>query len=96
MFHSIVNKFDKENNSSTPERVSNCDLILGEMTEIASRDLALRYESDKNIVYCSEKTEGEILVNLVLLKAVFSNKALPANAPKSNAVTIRMAISSLF
>ena len=74
MFHFIVNKFNKQNNSSTPERETNCDLILSEMTEIASRDLALRYESDKNIVYCLDKTDGDILTNLVLLKGIFSNK----------------------
>ena len=75
MFHSIVNKFNKENSGViSAEKLSRCDVILGEMTEAANRDLALRYESDMFIEYCSEKTDGEVLFNLVLLRGIFSNK----------------------
>ena len=75
MFHSTVNKFNKENTGAfSTERISRCDVILAEITEAVNRDLALRYESDMFVGYCEEKTDGDILVNLVMLKGIFSNK----------------------
>ena len=75
MFNPIVNRFNKENTGNcSKERISRCDLVLAEMTEFANRDIALRYESDMYVEYCTEKTDGDVLVNLVLLKVIFSNK----------------------
>ena len=75
MFHSIVNKFNKENTGIlSTEKMSKCDRILDEMTEAARRDIVLRYESDMDIGYQLDKTDGDILINLVMLKTIFSNK----------------------
>jgi ADP-ribosylglycohydrolase len=71
MFNS-VQKFNQEN--SEKKRILNFDIILDEMTEEVKRDLELRYECDMFLLDIDNKTEGDILFNLVMIKSIFCSK----------------------
>jgi len=71
MFNSIQ-KFNQE--ASEQKRISTLDIILGEMTEDVKYDLEMRYESDMFLLDIDNKTEGDIIFNLVMIKSIFSCK----------------------
>jgi ADP-ribosylglycohydrolase len=71
MFNSIK-KFNQEN--SEQKRILNFDIILDEITEDVKRDLELRYECDMILFDTDNKTEGDILFNLVMIKSIFCSK----------------------
>jgi ADP-ribosylglycohydrolase len=74
MFHSI-GKFNQEAQSScSKEQISKFDAIVCEMTEDVKRDLELRYECDMFLVDIDNKTEGDILFSLVMMKTIFCSK----------------------
>ena len=68
MFNSIQ-KFNKEE-----KRTLNFDIIIAEMTEDIKYDLEMRYECDMFLMNIDNKTEGDILFNLVMIKTIFCSK----------------------
>jgi ADP-ribosylglycohydrolase len=71
MFNSIK-KFNQE--ASEQKRIVNFDIIVDEMTEDVKYDLEMRYESDMFLLNIDNKTEGDIIFNLVMMKSIFSCK----------------------
>jgi len=71
MFNS-VQKFNEE--ASQQKRILNFDIIVDEMTEDVKRDLELRYECQMVLLDIDNKTEGDILFNLVMIKSIFCSK----------------------
>ena len=71
MFNS-VQKFNQE--ASEQKRILNFDIIVDEMTEDVKRDLELRYECNMVLLDIDNKTEGDILFNLVMIKSIFCSK----------------------
>jgi ADP-ribosylglycohydrolase len=71
MFNSIQ-KFNQEANEQ--KRIGNFDIIVAEMTEDVKYDLEMRYESDMFLLDIDNKTEGNIIFNLVMIKTIFSCK----------------------
>ena len=71
MFNSIQ-KFNQE--ASEQKRTLTLDIIVAEMTEDVKYDLEMRYESDMFLVDIDNKTEGDIIFNLVMIKSIFSSK----------------------
>jgi len=71
MFNSIQ-KFNQE--ASEQKRTLTLDIIVAEMTEDVKYDLEMRYESDMFLLDIDNKTEGNIIFNLVMIKSIFSCK----------------------
>ena len=75
MFQNIINRYNKANNEKiVKERITKCDIILNEMSEEITRDLALRFECDMFLEFPLAKTEGDIIIILVMIKTIFLNK----------------------
>ncbi len=72
MFHNIISKYNKTNEDKlTGQKI---ELVVNEMTEEISYYLFMCLESDIEIEFSVGKTEGDIIINLVMLKIIFFNK----------------------
>jgi len=80
MFHNIISKYNKTNDEKTSdektsdEKILNTELILNKMTEEVTYYLSMCLESDIPIESSLGKTEGDIIINLVMSKIIFQTK----------------------
>ena len=71
MFHNIIFKYNKTNDEKTADQK---ELVVNEMTEEVRYYLSMSLESDIAIESSLGKTEGDNIINLVMLKTIFCNK----------------------
>jgi hypothetical protein len=75
MFHNIISKYNKTNDEKTSEqKILNTELVVNKMTEEVTYYLSMCLESDIPIESSLGKTEGDIIINLVMSKIIFQTK----------------------
>jgi ADP-ribosylglycohydrolase len=75
MFHNIISKYNKINDEKTSdEKILNTEFVLNKMTEEVTYYLSMCLESDIPIESSLGKTEGDIIINLVMSKIIFQTK----------------------
>jgi len=72
MFHNIISKYNKTNEDKTDDQ--KIELVMNKMTEEVTYYLSMCLESDIPIESSLGKTEGDIIINLVMSKIIFQTK----------------------
>ena len=75
MFHNIISKYNNTNDKKTDDqKILNLELVVNEMTEEVTYYLSMCLESDIQIESSLGKTEGDTIINLVMIKIIFLTK----------------------
>ena len=72
MFHNIISKYNKTNEEKPDDQ--KIELVVNKMTEEVTYYLSMCLESDIPIESSLGKTEGDIIINLVMSKIIFQTK----------------------
>ena len=96
MFHNIISKYNKTNDDKmADQKILNLGLVVDEMTEEVTYYLSMCLESDISIESSLGKTEGDIIINLVMSKIIFQTKKFFDKWISQNITTIIFIIEFL-